>query len=321
MPDSASIATVGVVGLGFLGRGIAACLLGNGLRVVAWARRPETREQAEAFIGTAVDEMIEHGVAPASLAQTWRSQYSTGDDFHRFATCDVIIESVIEDLEAKEQVFQQLEAIVAPSVPIATNTSALPISLLQQKRRHPERLIGMHWAEPCYVTRFLEIICGEKTAEATLERVLLLARMTGKEPSVLRHDIEGFIVNRIGYAMYREAFHLLESGVADVETIDRSFRNAVGLWASISGPFRWMDLTGLPAYASVMKRLFPQLCNDQTVPETLTKLAESGADGIKNGRGFYNYTKEEAQRWEQLLHEHAWEVRAWMNQHFPLRKP
>ena len=82
----------------------------------------------------------------------------------------------------------------------------------------------------------------------------------------MKKDVEGFIVNRLGYAMYREAFWLLENGVADVETIDRSFRNAICVWANIAGPFRWMDLTGVPAYAAVMKRLFPQLSTATEVP-------------------------------------------------------
>ncbi len=176
----------------------------------------------------------------------------------------------------------------------------------------------MHWAEPCHVTRFLEIICGEQTSQAALDSALRLARLARKEPSVVRKDIEGFIANRLGYAMYREAFHLLETGIADIETIDRSFRNAAGLWASICGPFRWMDLTGLPGYAAVMKRLLPQLSNARSVPAAMTALVESGAEGIRNGRGFYQYTQQEADRWERLLHEHAWKVREWMDCNFPL---
>jgi 3-hydroxybutyryl-CoA dehydrogenase len=121
--------------------------------------------------------------------------------------------------------------------------------------------------------------------------------------------------------MYREAFHLLESGVADAETIDRSFRNAVGLWANIAGPFRWMDLTGLPAYAAVMERLFPKLSNSSEVPETMRKLIARGAKGISNGRGFYDYSPEEARRWEQLLIEHVWNVRAMAEKYFPEERP
>jgi 3-hydroxybutyryl-CoA dehydrogenase len=126
----------------------------------------------------------------------------------------------------------------------------------------------------------------------------------------VRKDVDGFIVNRLGYAMYREAFWLLENGVADVDTIDRSFRNALCVFANIAGPFRWMDLTGVPAYAAVMKRLFPQLSTSTEVPAKMREVVESGGKGISNGRGFYNYTPEEAQRWERMLIENVWKVRA-----------
>ena len=125
----------------------------------------------------------------------------------------------------------------------------------------------------------------------------------------MRKDVEGFVVNRLGYAMFREAFWLLENGVADVASIDRAFRNAVSVWANIAGPFRWMDLTGLPAYAAVMERLFPQLSTSTVVPETMRKLVDSGALGIANGRGFYPYTPEEAARWQAAVEENVWRVR------------
>jgi 3-hydroxybutyryl-CoA dehydrogenase len=199
---------------------------------------------------------------------------------------------------------------VNPSVPIASNTSALPISVLQEGRRYPERFIGTHWAEPCHLTRFLEVIRGDRTDDATADAAMALARQAGKDPSLVRKDVEGFIVNRIGYAMFREAFWLLENGVADVETIDRSFRNAISVWANIAGPFRWMDLSGIPAYAAVMKRLWPELSCATEVPQLLKALIADGAKGISNGKGFYNYTPEESARWERKLIENVWVSRA-----------
>ena len=113
----------------------------------------------------------------------------------------------------------------------------------------------MHWAEPAYATRFLEIIQGEHSSEMVLKATMDLCRAVGKDPCIVRQDLPGFIANRLGYAMYREAAYLLERGVADVETIDGAFRNACGLWATFCGPFRWIDITGGPAlYAKVMTR-------------------------------------------------------------------
>lgn len=302
--------TVGVAGLGLLGRGIATCLLAHGYRVVACEPKAEAREAAAAHIQGAIDDLVQRGGFPAALREEWRGRYVTCEDVAAFVACDFVIESIVEELPAKHALFDHIEAVVAPTVPIASNTSALPISALQAARRHPQRFIGAHWAEPCHLTRFLEVVRGERTDDATVEATLALGRRVGKGPAVVRKDVEGFIVNRLGYAMFREAFWLLENGVADVGTIDRAFRNAVSVWANVAGPFRWMDLTGIPAYAAVMERLFPQLSTSAKVPETMRRLIESGAVGVANGRGFYEYTPEEAARWKALLVENVWRVRA-----------
>ena len=301
--------TIGIAGLGFLGRGIAACLLSSGFRVIGYTLGDEARAEARKHITSAIDDLVTRGGLPASLRDDWPNRYVEARSVAELAPCDFVIESIFEDLDAKVKLFDEIEAVVGPAVPIASNTSALPISTLQRGRRHPERFIGTHWAEPCHLTRFLEVIRGDQTNDATADAAMALAKQAGKDPSLVRKDVEGFIVNRIGYAMYREAFWLLENGVADVETIDRSFRNAISVWGNIAGPFRWMDLTGVPAYAAVMKRLFPQLNNATEVPARMREVVESGGKGISNGRGFYNYTPEEAQRWERILIENVWKVR------------
>jgi 3-hydroxybutyryl-CoA dehydrogenase len=228
------------------------------------------------------------------------------------APCQFVVESVYDDLAVKQSVFDEIERVVADDVVIASNTSAIPINVLQQTRKVPQRFVGMHWAEPAHATRFLELIRGEATSDETVRRTEELAHQLGKDPTVCRKDIPGFIVNRIGYAMYREALHLVELGVADMETIDRSVRNTLGLWAASCGPFRWIDLTGGPAlYAHAMQRVVPTLHNDAA-------LVRQDARGIANGRGFYDYTPEEIHAWEARQRRHAWLVKDWLDAEFPL---
>jgi 3-hydroxybutyryl-CoA dehydrogenase len=200
--------------------------------------------------------------------------------------------------------------VISPEVPVASNTSALPITLLQTGRAHPARFVGMHWLSPCHITRFLEVIRGAATDDATADATLALGRRCGKDPALVRKDVEGFLVNRLAYAVYREAFHLLETGVADVATIDTAFRNVIGLWGGLMGPFRWMDLTGLPAYAAVMQRLLPTLSRDTGIPRTMRELVAGGAKGTANGRGFYEYAPGEAERWQRALDDHVWAAAA-----------
>jgi len=301
--------SIGIVGLGLLGRGIAACLVANGFNVIGVDSNADQRASAARYVEEAMQDLVRHGCADESLLKQWKDRLQITSDIPSLHPCGFVIESVPEDLQLKRTVYGEIEKAVGASVPIASNSSAIRISDLQQDRAHPNRFIGMHWAAPCHISRFLEVIRGELTDDATVAATMSLGKSAGKETCLVNRDIDGFIVNRIGYAMFREAFHLLESGVADVETIDSAFRNAIGLWAPIAGPFRWMDLTGLASYAPAMQRLFPQLSNSTSLPETMRKLVASGARGSVNGQGFYQYTTAETARWETTLIDNAWRVR------------
>jgi 3-hydroxybutyryl-CoA dehydrogenase len=214
------------------------------------------------------------------------------------AVCEFVIESITEDLTAKQKLFDELEAVVAPTTPIASNTSAIPITRLQTGRRHPNRFAGMHWAPPAEETRFMEIIRGEATDDTTIQKLVTLALQLDKEPGVVQKDIPGFVANRLAYAIYREAIHLVEQGVADVETIDLLCRNSLGLWAPICGPFRWIDITGGPAiYAQAMENIIPSLSNQADVPETMRQRKETNAR-------FYCYGQNELADWQKKLQQH-----------------
>ena len=198
---------------------------------------------------------------------------------------------------------------MSPTAIISSNTSAIPVTILQNGLKNPERLLGIHWAEPAHITRFMEIICGKQSDIAYAYKVMALAETWGKEPSLLKKDIRGFITNRIFYAMLREAFLLVEKGYATVEDVDRSMRNDLGYWITFAGPFRFMDLTGIPAYLAVMKDLFPELDNSTTAPAFFEELVASGAKGVSNAHGFYPYTKESAEKWEKLFIDFSYDIR------------
>lgn len=307
------IRRAGVVGLGLLGRGITACLLAHGLEVVVHDRDAGMEQELQGFLAGVMAEIAEHRPACDVACANWRQQLRWATELEAFAGCDLVIESVSELLAAKRELLAQLEPIVGESTPLASNTSALPITELQRGLQHPERVLGMHWAEPAFATRFLELIGGEQTSRAVLERIESFGRSLGKEPCVLS-DLPGFIVNRLGYSMYREAMNLLASGVADAATIDRAYRNAAGLWASFCGPFRWIDITGGAAlYARAMERVMPELSRVTEVPQALRDQAERDRAAVASGgeqaaTGFYGETPEQKQAWLELLHRQAWEI-------------
>ena len=141
-----NIKTVGVAGLGLLGRGIAACLLGHGIRVVAFTRKEATHHEARKYITRAMVDLVQRAGFAEELVHQWAQRYEPVTSLEPLAGSDFVIESVVEDVHTKQEVFDQLEALVAADIPIASNTSALPITHLQRGRRHPERFLGMHWA-------------------------------------------------------------------------------------------------------------------------------------------------------------------------------
>lgn len=301
--------TVGVVGLGLMGRGIATCLVANGFSVVAFDRVTGKGEQCCEHIDKALTELVSRGLLKRTATRDWRARFQSASSIDELGGCRFVIEAVKEDLPLKKRIFSRLEEALPPDAIIASNTSSIPIGQLQQGCRSPERIIGMHWGEPAQITRYLEIIPGKKTSPETIQRTKELGALCGKEPSVLQFDIRGFVSNRMMYAMMREACHLLEAGVADIETIDRSFRNDIGWWATLAGPFRWMDLTGIPAYAAVMEDLLPKLSNSKKVSETMKDAVRRGAQGISNRKGFYQYTAKDAAKWERAWVEFTYDIR------------
>ncbi|UUO07831.1 3-hydroxyacyl-CoA dehydrogenase family protein [Blastopirellula sp. J2-11] len=300
-----NIRTVGVVGLGLMGRGICASLLANNFQVVAFDIDPASFAAAKAHVAAALEELARHPSDAEAIPEGWPSHFQPTAELSRLGSCDFVIESIPEDPVIKQETIAALERLLPKSTPIASNTSALPISLLQAHCQFPQRVVGMHWAEPSHLTRFLEIIRGEHTDDATSESAASLGRQLGKDPTIVQRDVPGFIVNRLAYAMYREAFWLLENEVADVDTIDRAFVNAISVWANVAGPFRWMDLSGLPAYAQAMRRLFPELSQATETPACFQAMIDEGARGAANGRGFYSYTAEEADAWRAKLVENV----------------
>jgi 3-hydroxybutyryl-CoA dehydrogenase len=304
-----SVVPAGVVGLGLMGTSIATCLLAAGHQVAGVELDPGRRRGARRRVFSLLEEMRGERLLESDPAQVI-NRLTISEGYAGLKNCEIIIESIIESVAAKKQVIRKVEEVVSPAALLGSNTSAIPVTHLQEGALHPERILGIHWAEPAHVTRFMEIICGKYTDPGFADRALALARRWGKEPSVLRRDVRGFLTNRIMYAMLREAFYLVESGYATIADIDRSLRNDLGYWITFAGPFRYMDLTGIPAYEEVMRDLLPDLCRDMKVPALISDLVKSGARGVSNAKGFYPYTLAQAKRWEKLFLRFSYEIRA-----------
>lgn len=299
---------VAVVGLGLMGCSIITCLLMAGHPVVALAPIPADVPTALPRIRHHLSESHQHGIT-AQEPDCWLANLTITENYADLRDCRLVIECTLEDPVIKQRVYALIEQQVTDETVIASNTSAIPISQLQSLTRRPQRVIGLHWAEPSHTTRFLEVICGDQTELAYAEFFYALSHHWGKEPTLVRKDIRGFITNRLMYAMYREAFDLVEKGYATVEDVDRACRNNAGYWMTLVGVFRWMDLTGVPAYLNVLKDLWPTLSNRTDVPPLIQEIVDRGGRGVANADGFYDYTPDEARLWQETFERFSFEIR------------
>ncbi|GAA5221696.1 3-hydroxyacyl-CoA dehydrogenase family protein [Membranihabitans marinus] len=299
---------IGVVGLGLMGTSIVTCLLASGHQVVGIDRELIKVNAVQEQIKINLTQLRSEGLLETEVDNIM-SNFQFATKLEGLVHCDLIVETITENLEIKIQLLTELESIVSPAVVIGSNTSAIPVSLLQKDLKHPERIIGLHWAEPAHITKFMEIVCGDQTDLTLAKEMMVLVERWGKEPSLLQKDIKGFITNRIMYAMLREAFYLVENGYASIESVDRSLRNDLGYWISFAGPFRFMDLTGIPAYLTVMEDLFPDLDRSTAAPKMMQKLVDSGAKGVDNAQGFYPYTEESANKWKEDFTQFSYDIR------------
>jgi 3-hydroxybutyryl-CoA dehydrogenase len=299
---------VGIIGLGMMGSSIAVCMLIAGHPVTGVELVEDALEGAKTRIKNHFKLAEEKGLLEGP-PEDYLKKLTISSDLSTLKDSRLVLESIKEDINIKKEVFEKVDAIVANDAFITSNTSAIPISDLQVFVSNPERFFGLHWMEPAFTTRFLEVICGEKSDLKKAQFLYDLGELWQKETVLLKKDIPGFIANRLMYAMYREAMHLVDEDYASVEDVDRACRNVAGYFIPMMGVFRWMDFTGIASYHKVMKDLFPTLNNADAPGKLMNKIVNEGGRGIFNGKGFYEYTEEEKEIWQKLYNDFSFEIR------------
>jgi 3-hydroxybutyryl-CoA dehydrogenase len=291
---------VGVVGLGLMGSSIVVALFLAGHKVKAIAPLHVDMKMARPRILDQLSHYRQSNLAAPDFEMD-EERLKISKDYNDLKNCAIVLECVIEDIKIKAEVYKKIENSIKEDCVIATNTSAIAISVLQQLVTHPQRFLGVHWAEPAYATRFLEITCGEKTRVDYAEWIFDLAHYWGKEPTLLRKDIRGFITNRLMYSVYREIFSLVEKKCITIEDADKAFRYDVGSWITMMGIFRRMDYLGLKNFEIILKNILPKLSNEDKVPSVMQYMVDADARGTQNLKGLYTYTAQEAKDWEDAF--------------------
>lgn len=298
MPENkTSGIAVGVVGLGLMGSSIVVSLLIAGHPVKAIAPLPGDMAAAPGRIQSHLLHCERSGLLNRPVDSYWQ-QLTITEDYKDLVDCKLVLECVIELPAIKEAVYNKIESAIADDAIIASNTSAIPITELQQYLERPSRFLGIHWAEPSYMTRFMEITCGQKTDVEYADWIFELAHHWGKEPTLLKKDLRGFVTNRLMYAIYREGLHLVENGDATLEDVDKAFRYDAGSWMTLMGIFRRMDFLGIKDYTEILKNTFPKLSNEDKIPGIMQDMVDEKARGTQSVKGLYPYSAEEAKKWD-----------------------
>jgi 3-hydroxybutyryl-CoA dehydrogenase len=221
--------------------------------------------------------------------------------------CKLVIAITHENEALKKELLKQLNPFISNEAIVAINIESIALEALQSDFDAPERLIGLNWTEPVHTTFFLEIISAADSEEAAKEISILAKLFWSKDPYIVKND---GIRSRLLSAMAREASFLVDNGYASVDDIDRACRNDAGYYLPFCGNLRYMDLMGTYAYGMVMKDLNPDLSKDTQLPEFMSKILAEGGEGMKNKKGFYNYTDAEVDKWKDTMETFSYQIRA-----------
>lgn len=281
---------VAVIGLGTMGPGIAATLSRAGLSVRAFDSNPDRRINARAGMAAAGAVLSGLGTPDRSNGADVVLSDTLADSV---AGADLVLETVPENLDLKIGVFKEIEKNVSAGCVLASDTSGIPISRIQEPIVSPERVVGMHWSNPPHIVPVIEVIAGVKTSPRVVNWLTELIKAAGLLPVIVKKDVPGFVENRVLYALLRECVDLVENGVIDAEGLDTCVSWAIGYKLSVIGPMALLDMAGLDVYQAVGTYLNKELCCREDVAKFVTDRTSKGKLGVKSGSGVFSYTPEQ----------------------------
>jgi 3-hydroxybutyryl-CoA dehydrogenase len=285
--------TVGVVGVGAMGRGIAQIAAQAGSIVKLYDTQPQATAKARDELFSQWDRLLEKGRMDGAAVQACKQRLQVAEGLQALADCNLVVEAVVERLDVKKSLFAELEAIVASTAVLTTNTSSLSVTAIAAGLKRPHQFAGYHFFNPVPLMKVVEVVAGLKTDPAVCKRLAEYAGQMG-HTAVQAQDTPGFIVNHAGRGYGTEALRLVGEGVADFATVDRILKDQAGFKL---GPFELMDLTALDVSHPVMESIYRQYYDEPRYrPSVITaqRLA-GGVVGKKVGEGFYRYVDGKAQ--------------------------
>jgi 3-hydroxybutyryl-CoA dehydrogenase len=283
------IRRVGVVGLGAMGAGIGQVALEAGYDVVGREVAEELREKARERIAHFLQRKVDKGQLEGDARERALASLSLTTTLTDLAPCDVVIEAIVEELDAKRELFAELERIVEPDALLATNTSALSVTEIAAATTSPERVVGMHFFNPAPLMPLVEVVRAELSSDEAVEAASNLAQAFGKRP-IRCHDTPGFVVNRVLIPLLNDCIRVLDEARVSPEDLDTALTAGAG-WPM--GPCALADLVGIDVHVHASEALYAKLREPRMAPPPrIVAMRNAGLLGRKTGRGFYRYDED-----------------------------
>lgn len=281
---------IGVIGGGTMGQGIAEMLAVKGLDVLLVEQSPEKLNHAYEMIETSLDKQLEKWAITQAEKKLILSRIHKVTHFAEMGGCDMVIETISEDIEAKKAVFAELDRVCPSNIILASNTSTLSLTELASSTKYPSRVIGMHFIYPVANIDLVEIIRGLKTSEETFMETKRFVEEVVQKKGVMVYESPGFVTTRMICILINEALHILQEGVATAEDIDNAMRIGYNFQY---GPLEMADRFGLDSVMAAMERMFREFGDLKYRPSVLLKkMVRAGNLGVKTGDGFFKYNKD-----------------------------
>jgi 3-hydroxybutyryl-CoA dehydrogenase len=283
-----AISTLGIVGSGIMGSGIAEVAAKSGVDVILRSRQRASADAMVASLEKSLAKQVERGKLDETAAKEIGARVSATDDLHALHDCDLVIESVVEDLAVKKELFTRLDDIVKPEGILATNTSTLPVVELAMDTERPQQVVGIHFFNPAPMMSLVEIVRPLTASDETVEAAKAFATSCGKDVVEVK-DRAGFIVNALLFPYLNNAVRMLESGTASRDDIDTAMKGGCNF---PMGPLALLDLVGLDTSLSILDALYEEFKDpNYAAMPLLRRMVSAGQLGRKSGSGFFDYSR------------------------------
>jgi 3-hydroxybutyryl-CoA dehydrogenase len=291
-----------VIGAGLMGHGIAQIFAAHGHPVWLHDANPDILNSAKDRVCANLTNMAEHGVTlGASIDEIVDRIRTTGSLDTACAEAEFVFEAVFENLELKQQIFADLDRLCPVETILCSNTSVISITEIAKRARNRQRIVGTHFWNPPYLIPLVEVVRAAESADECLRATYELLTRVGKHPVYVQKDVPGFVGNRLQHALWREAFHIIDEGICDPETVDEVIRNGFGLRLPILGPVETADMIGLDLSLAIHDYILKYLNANPTPSTTLQAKVGAGELGFKTGSGFLEWTEAEMAESRQRL--------------------